>query len=43
MSNVFITHEQRRLLLANDHELLQNVDLDPELVAKLFAADTGMR
>jgi hypothetical protein len=41
MSNVFITDEQRMLLLANGRELLQNMDLDPELMVKLFAPDPG--
>ncbi|SFU62978.1 DUF2958 domain-containing protein [Nitrosospira multiformis] len=41
MNNVFITDEQRILLLATGRELLQNVDLDPEFVLKLFAPDAG--
>jgi len=41
MSNVFITDEQRMLLLSNGRELLQNMDFDSELVVKLLVPDAG--
>lgn len=41
MNCVFITDEQRALLLANGRESLLNPDLDPSPVVKLPTPDVG--
>lgn len=41
MNNALITDAQRAMLLANGRDSLDNPDLDPAPVVKLFTPDAG--